>query len=107
METLFKQEFEELAFCSVLEADNVGVRGAGGDGGVVICSVFVMHCCCWQTVAAVTVSLVFFGLGATGMRCWQGVLSAVWRMTLVAMALQGCGRGGREVVFSAMGARTG
>lgn len=116
VEKLSKQSFEGLACCSVIEADNVNVRGAGGDEGAFICSVFVMHscccccccsCCCWQTIAAVAVSLVFSGLGATGMWCWQGVLSAVWRMTLVAMALQGCGRGGREGVFSAMGARTG
>lgn len=38
------------------------------------------------------------------MWCWQGVLSAVWRMTLVAMALQGCGRCGRGEDFPGTGA---
>lgn len=98
VETLSKQGFEGL--CSVFE----GMSEAGGDGGVVICSAFAIHCCCccWQTIVADTVSLVFSGLGATGMWCWQSVLSAVWRMTLVAMALQGWAG-----VFSAMGVRTG
>lgn len=41
------------------------------------------------------------------MCCWQGVLSAVWRMTLVSMALQGCGTHEWEDLFSAMGGRTG
>lgn len=108
VETLSKQGFEGLVGCSVFE----GTSEAGGDGGVVICSAFVIHCCCcrccgWQTIVADTVSLVFSGLGATGMLCWQSVLSAVWRMTLVAMALQGCGGEGRAGVFSAMGVRTG
>lgn len=103
--TLSKQDLGGLGGCSVFE----GMREAGGDGGVVICSVFVMHCCscCWETiVVAVTMSLAFSGLGATGMWCWQRVLSAVWRITLVAIALQGCVRG-REGVFSATVARTG
>lgn len=102
--TLSKQDLGGLGGCSVFE----GMREAGGDGGVVICSVFVMHCCscCWETiVVAVTMSLAFSGLGATGMWCWQRVLSAVWRITLVAIALQGCVRG-REGVFSATVART-
>lgn len=62
----------------------------GGDGGVVLC--------CW-TILSVTVSIGFSGVGATGMCLWQIVRSAVWRMTLVAMALQA--GNWREGVFSA------
>lgn len=85
-EALSKLFLGGLDGCSVFGA---GVRGARGDEGALV-TVFVTCCClCWHSVPAVAVSLVFSELGATGMRCWQGVLSAVWRMTLVAMALQG------------------
>lgn len=40
-------------------------------------------CCCWRRPVA------FSKLGATGMWYWHGELSAVWRITLVAMDLQG------------------
>lgn len=101
--------------CSDLEAWDVGACGGRGGGGGFSGSIFAVLCasrcccccCCWQAPALMALSLVFSGSGAVGMCCWQGALSAVWRMTLVSMALQGCGRHEWEEQFSAMGGRTG
>lgn len=100
METLSKEGSEVLTQCCVSNT-------AGGGG------VFVMHSCCCRTdttVPPVTVTLlvVFCEMEVTGMCCCRHrSLSAVCLMTLVAMALQGCGGAGREGVVSGVFASTG
>lgn len=91
LQILSKDGCEGAARCSVCTAV----------GGVLICPVFD-RCSCGFWRRAGPVGLFPRWVAVVGMWFLQWGLSAVWRMTLVAMALQGCGG-----VFSAMGARTG
>lgn len=98
VETLSKQGFEGLCEGSGYE----GTRRPARDRGVVICTAFAK-----QAILSVVAYTAFSELTAAGTWRWQRFLSAVWRMTLVAMALQGCGGAGREGVLSVEGARLG
>lgn len=84
-----KDGFVEVVCCCV---------GAVGRGGLFKDTVF---CCCKHTAGTAGLSAV----GAAETWLLQGLLSAVCLMTLVAMALHGCGGKSTEEVFSAGWAR--
>ena len=81
-----------MACGSVLQWEGEGVKGADGEwggSGQLVSSVLTASC----THPGVCEALRVAEKEGNGM-CWQGELSAVWRITLVAMALQGAGAGG-------------